>query len=57
MFYVQADEIPCQPSYMRIGNQRIPSVSVLRGLANVHLRQLVLIVAHADGSNRYVVIN
>lgn len=40
-----------------IGNQRIPSVSVLRGLANVHLRQLVLIVAHADGSNRYVVIN
>jgi serine protease DegQ len=40
-----------------IGNQRIPSVSVLRGLAKVHLRQLVLIVAHADGSNRYVVIN
>jgi Do/DeqQ family serine protease len=40
-----------------IGNQRIPSVSVLRGLANVHLRQLVLIVAHADGNNRYVVIN
>ena len=40
-----------------IGNQRIPRVSVLRGLANVHLRQLVLIVAHADGSNRYVVIN
>ncbi len=40
-----------------IGNQRIPSVSVLRGLANVRLRQLVLIVAHADGSNRYVVIN
>jgi serine protease DegQ len=40
-----------------IGNQRIPSVSVLRGLAKVRLRQLVLIVAHADGSNRYVVIN
>jgi serine protease DegQ len=40
-----------------IGNQRIPGVSVLRGLAKVRLRQLVLIVAHADGSNRYVVIN
>ncbi|MBB5359216.1 Do/DeqQ family serine protease [Rhodanobacter sp. ANJX3] len=40
-----------------IGNQRIPSVSVLRGLAKVRLRQLVLIVAHADGSNRYVVID
>ncbi len=40
-----------------IGSQRIPSVSVLRGLAKVRLRQLVLIVAHADGSNRYVVIN
>ncbi len=40
-----------------IGNQRIASVSVLRGLAKVRLRQLVLIVAHADGSNRYVVIN
>jgi S1-C subfamily serine protease len=40
-----------------VGNQRIPSVSVLRGLAGVQLRQLVLIVAQADGSNRYVVIN
>jgi hypothetical protein len=29
---------------------------MLRGLANVHLRQLVLVVADADGS-RYVVIN
>lgn len=40
-----------------IGNQRIPSVAVLRGLASVQLRQLVLIVAQADGSNRYVVVN
>lgn len=40
-----------------VGNQRIPSVSVLRGLASVRLRQLVLIVAQADGSNRYVVVN
>lgn len=40
-----------------VGSQRIPSVAVLRGLASVHLRQLVLIVAHADGSNRYVVVN
>jgi hypothetical protein len=29
---------------------------MLRGLANVHLRQLVLVVADADGSH-YVVLN
>jgi Do/DeqQ family serine protease len=39
-----------------VGNQRITSLRMLRGLANVHLRQLVLVVADADGS-RYVVIN
>lgn len=39
-----------------VGNQRITSLRMLRGLANVHVRQLVLVVADADGS-RYVVIN
>jgi serine protease DegQ len=39
-----------------VGNQRITSLRMLRGLANVHIRQLVLVVADADGS-RYVVIN
>jgi serine protease Do/serine protease DegQ len=38
-----------------IGNQRIVSLRMLRGLAGVHLRQLVLVVAVDDGS-RYVVI-
>jgi Do/DeqQ family serine protease len=39
-----------------IGNQRITSLRMLRGLARVHLRQLVLVVADADGSH-YVLIN
>jgi S1-C subfamily serine protease len=38
-----------------VGNQRITGLRMLRGLANVHLRQLVLVVADADGS-RYVVV-
>ncbi|KRA30373.1 heat-shock protein [Rhodanobacter sp. Root627] len=38
-----------------IGNQRIVSLRMLRGLAGVHLRQLVLVVADADGSH-YVLI-
>ena len=39
-----------------VGNQRITSLRMLRGLAQVHLRQLVLVVADADGSH-YVLIN
>ncbi len=39
-----------------VGNQRITSLRMLRGLAGVHLRQLVLVVANADGS-RYVLID
>ncbi|MEO8999773.1 MAG: Do family serine endopeptidase [Rhodanobacter sp.] len=39
-----------------IGNQRLTGLRMLRGLASVHLRQLVLVVADADGS-RYVVVN
>jgi S1-C subfamily serine protease len=39
-----------------IGNQRITGLNMLRGLAKVHLRQLVLVVADADGSH-YVMIN
>jgi serine protease DegQ len=39
-----------------VGNQRITSLRMLRGLANVHLRQLVLVVADDHGS-RYVVVN
>ena len=39
-----------------VGNQRITSLAMLRGLAKVHLRQLVLVVADQDGS-RYVVVN
>ncbi len=39
-----------------IGNQRITSLRMLRGLAGVRLRQLVLVVADADGSH-YVLIN
>ncbi|WP_426701013.1 DegQ family serine endoprotease [Rhodanobacter sp. Col0626] len=39
-----------------VGNQRITSLRMLRGLAGVKLRQLVLVVADADGS-RYVVLN
>jgi serine protease Do/serine protease DegQ len=38
-----------------VGNQRIVSLRMLRGLAGVRLRQLVLVVADDDGS-RYVVI-
>ena len=39
-----------------VGNQRITSLRTLRGLAGVKPRQLVLVVADADGS-RYVVVN
>ena len=39
-----------------IGNQRLTGLRMLRGLAHVHLRQLVLVVADGDGSH-YVVIN
>jgi len=39
-----------------VGNQRLTGLRMLRGLAGVHLRQLVLVVADADGS-RYVVVN
>ena len=39
-----------------VGNQRISSLSVLRGLAGVHPSQLVLVVADADGTH-YVVVN
>jgi Do/DeqQ family serine protease len=39
-----------------IGNQRLTSLRMLRGLAGVRLRQLVLVVADADGSH-YVLIN
>jgi Do/DeqQ family serine protease len=39
-----------------VGNQRITGLRALRGLAGVKPRQLVLVVADADGS-RYVVIN
>ncbi|GAB2551694.1 Do family serine endopeptidase [Rhodanobacter koreensis] len=39
-----------------VGNQRITGVNMLRGLAKVHLRQLVLVVADDDGSH-YVLIN
>jgi len=39
-----------------VGDQRITSLRMLRGLAGVHLRQLVLVVADADGSH-YVVLN
>ncbi|MEO8809962.1 MAG: Do family serine endopeptidase [Rhodanobacter sp.] len=39
-----------------IGNQRITSLRMLRGLAGVRLRQLVLVVANAEGSH-YVLIN
>ncbi len=39
-----------------MGNQRITSLRTLRGLAGVKPRQLVLVVADADGM-RYVVIN
>ena len=39
-----------------VGNQRITSLRMLRGLASVHLRQLVLVVADANGSH-YVLIN
>jgi Do/DeqQ family serine protease len=38
-----------------IGNQRITGLRMLRGLAGVQLRQLVLVVADADGT-RYVVV-
>jgi len=38
-----------------IGNQRITGLAMLRGLAKVHLRQLVLVVADDDGS-RYVLV-
>ncbi|TPG04011.1 DegQ family serine endoprotease [Rhodanobacter glycinis] len=39
-----------------VGNQRITSLRMLRGLAGVKPRQLVLVVADADGT-RYVVVN
>jgi Do/DeqQ family serine protease len=39
-----------------VGNQRIVSLRMLQGLAGVRLRQLVLVVADADGSH-YVLIN
>ncbi|HEY8585092.1 MAG TPA: DegQ family serine endoprotease [Rhodanobacter sp.] len=39
-----------------VGNQRITSLNMLRGLAGVQPRQLVLVVADDDGT-RYVVIN
>jgi serine protease DegQ len=39
-----------------VGSQRITSLRMLGGLAHVHLRQLVLVVADADGSH-YVLIN
>jgi S1-C subfamily serine protease len=39
-----------------VGNQRITGLRMLRGLAGVKPRQLVLVVADADGS-RYVVVN
>ncbi|OOG50899.1 Do family serine endopeptidase [Rhodanobacter sp. C01] len=39
-----------------IGNQRITSLNMLRGLAKVHLRQLALVVADDNGSH-YVLIN
>jgi hypothetical protein len=38
-----------------VGSQRIPSLRTLRGLAGVHPRQLVLVVADGDGV-RYVLI-
>jgi Do/DeqQ family serine protease len=40
-----------------IGNQRITSLRMLRGLARIHLPQLALVVADADGNSSYVVIN
>jgi serine protease DegQ len=39
-----------------VGNQRLTGLRMLSGLASVHLLQLVLVVADADGS-RYVVVN
>jgi serine protease Do/serine protease DegQ len=39
-----------------VGNLRITSVAMLRGLAKVHLTQLVLVVADGEGGH-YVVIN
>ena len=39
-----------------VGNQRIPSLNALRGLARAQPRQLVLVVADEDGV-RYVLIN
>ncbi len=39
-----------------VGNQRIPSLNTLRGLAHAQPRQLVLVVADDDGV-RYVVVN
>jgi serine protease DegQ len=39
-----------------VGNQRITSLRMLRGLADVHLRQLVLVVADTEGT-RYVLVN
>ncbi|HEY1590067.1 MAG TPA: Do family serine endopeptidase [Rhodanobacter sp.] len=39
-----------------VGNQRITSVNMLRGLAKVHLRQLALVVADDNGGH-YVLIN
>lgn len=39
-----------------VGNQRITGLRMLRGLADVRLRQLVLVVADASGSH-YVVLN
>lgn len=48
---LQADDV-----LIGVGNQRIVSLRMLHGLAGVQPRQLVLVVADADGS-RYVLIN
>ena len=40
-----------------VGQQRISSLKMLRGLAGVRPRQLVLVVADTHGNTRYVVIN
>ena len=39
-----------------IGNQRITSLRMLRGLAGTHLRQLALVVADTAGNTRYVLL-
>jgi serine protease DegQ len=39
-----------------IGNQRITGLRMLRGLAKIHLPQLALVVADAQGDSRYVIV-